>query len=358
MADQRGFFDLDERYAALSKAGDPLERLLKVVDFEIFREELDAALQRSDGAKGGRPPLDAVMMFKVLVLQALFGLSDAQAEFQIMDRRTFGRFLGIDDGDKVPDETTIWRFREALAQTGAVERLFARFDAHLKRAGYLAMGGQIFDASIVAAPRQRMTEAEREAVKGGDIPEDWQAKPRKLVQKDRDARWTLKRGRKKRRPDGAAMTAIATPVFGYKSHIGTDQRHGFIRRWTVTDAARHDGRELAGLLDKTNTASGVWADTAYRSKKNEKQIAKAGLVSKIHFRRAPGKDLPANRQRGNAARSKVRAHVEHPFAEMKDRMGLFIRTIGIARAKAKIGMVNIAFNMKRLVFWQRKTAVA
>lgn len=358
MADQRGFFDLDERYGALSKAGDPLERLSRVVDFEIFREELDAALQRSDGAKGGRPPMDAVLMFKVLVLQALYGLSDAQAEFQVMDRRTFGRFLGLDDGARVPDETTIWRFREALAESGAVARLFARFDAHLKAAGYLAMGGQIVDATIVAAPRQRMTGEERAIVKGGGIPEGWQAQPRKLAQKDRDARWTLKRGRRKRRPDGTLMAEIATPVFGYKSHIGTDQRHGFIRKWTVTDAARHDGRELAGLLDKTNTGSGVWADTAYRSKKNEGRIAKAGLVSQIHFRRAPGKDLPANRQRANAARSKVRAHVEHPFAEMKHRMGLFVRTIGIARARAKIGLANLAYNMKRLVFWQARAAPA
>jgi hypothetical protein len=125
MADQRGFFDLDERYAALSKAGDPLERLAAVVDFELFRRELDAALKRSDRKKGGRPPMDAVFgpslvpmafgasLFKVLVLQALYNLSDAQTEFQILDRRSFGRFLGIDDGDRVPDETTIWRFREA-----------------------------------------------------------------------------------------------------------------------------------------------------------------------------------------------------------------------------------------------------
>ena len=91
MADQRGFFDLDERYWALSKAGDPLEILLAVIDFEVFRGELDVSLNRSDGSKGGRPPMDAVLMFKVLVLQALYGLSDAQAEFQILDRRSFGR---------------------------------------------------------------------------------------------------------------------------------------------------------------------------------------------------------------------------------------------------------------------------
>ena len=356
MADQRGFFDLDERYAALSKAGDPLERLSSVIDFEIFRSDLDAALNRSDGSKGGRPPMDAVLMFKVLVIQALYGLSDAQAEFQILDRRSFGRFLGLDDGDTVPDETTIWRFREALARAKAVEKLFARFDTNLKDAGYLAMGGQIVDASIVAAPRQRMTDEEKEIIKGGGVPQDWQAKPRKLAQKDRDARWTLRRGRKKKRPDGSAMMEIATPIFGYKSHINTDRRHGFVRKWSVTDAARYDGRELGGLLDQDNTGSEVWADTAYRSQKNEKKIARAGLTSKVHFRKPPGKAMPTHHKRANASRSKIRSAVEHPFAEMKSRMSLFVRTIGIDRATAKIGMVNIAFNMKRLVFWERKGA--
>jgi len=358
MAEQRGFFDLDERYAALSKAGDLLERLSTVIDFEIFRRELDVALNRSDGSKGGRPPMDAVLMFKVLVIQALYGLSDAQAEFQILDRRSFGRFLGLDDGDRVPDETTIWRFREALVQAKAVDKLFTRFDAHLKEAGYLAMGGQIVDASIIAAPRQRMTDEEKEIVKGGGIPPDWSANPRKLAQKDRDGRWTLKRGRKKKRPDGSPMMEISTPIFGYKSHINTDRRHGFVRRWSVTDASRYDGRKLGGLLDRDNTGSEIWADTAYRSQKNEKKIARAGLTSKVHFRKPPGKALPAKLERANAARSKVRSAVEHLFAEMKSRMGLFVRTIGIDRATAKIGMANIAFNMKRLVFWERKTAIA
>ena len=358
MADQRGFFDLDERYAALSKAGDPLERLSAVIDFEIFWPELDAALNRSDGTRGGRPPMVPVLMFKVLVIQALYGLSDAQAEFQILDRRSFGRFLGLDDGDKVPDETTIWRFREALVQAKAVDKLFAWFDAHLKEAGYLAMGGQIVDASIVAAPRQRMTDDEKEIVKGGGVPPDWRTKPRKLAQKDLDARWTLKRGRKKKRPDGSAMVEIATPIFGYKSHINTDRRHGFVRKWSVTDAARYDGRELGDLLDRDNTGSEIWADTAYRSQKNEKKIARAGLTSKVHFRKPPGKAMPKHHERANASRSKVRSAVEHPFAEMKSRMGLFVRTIGIDRAAAKIGMANIAFNMKRLVFWKRRAAIA
>ena len=154
----------------MSAAGDPLERLGALIDFEIFRPALDAVLQRSDGCKGGRPPLDAVMMFKTLILQTLYGLSDAQTEFHILDRRSFGRFLGLDDGDNTPDETTIWRFREALVRADAFEVLFARLDAHLKGLGYLAMGGQIVDASIIAAPRQRMTDEERALVKDGGIP--------------------------------------------------------------------------------------------------------------------------------------------------------------------------------------------
>ncbi len=358
MADQRGFFDLDERYAALSKAGDPLERLGRLIDFEIFRTDLDAGLDRSDGSKGGRPPMDPVMMFKVLVLQALYGLSDEQAEFQIMDRRTFGRFLGLDDGDGVPDETTIWRFREALTVAGVIDVLFDRFDAHLRDAGYLAMGGQIVDASIVAAPRQRMTDEEKEIVKAGGIPEDWTAKPARLAQKDRDARWTLKRGRRKVRPDGKALMEIAIPVFGYKNHIGTDRRHGFIRKWAATDAATHDGRQLPNLLDRTNTGSGVWADTAYRSQRNERRIGKAGLTSKVQFRKPPGKALAGPLQKANAARSKVRSRVEHVFAHQKGLMALFVRTIGIERARTKIGMANLAYNLRRYVFWQTRTAEA
>jgi len=125
MAGQAGFFDLDERYAGLSASGDPLERLSRVVDFEIFREDLERALKRSERRRGGRPPMDAVMMFKVLVLQALWGLSDEQLEYQVRDRLSFMRFLGLDLSGWVPDYSTVWRFREALVQAGAMEGLFA-----------------------------------------------------------------------------------------------------------------------------------------------------------------------------------------------------------------------------------------
>jgi IS5 family transposase len=155
---------------------------------ELFGKPLAKALKRSDGAKGGRPPYDPVLMFKILVLQALYNLSDDQAEFMIQDRLSFMRFLGMSLSDRVPDAKTIWLFREHLAQAGAVENLFARFDRYLTKAGYLAMGGQIVDATIVAAPKQRNSDGEKAEIKVGEIPEAWKGKPAKLRQKDRDAR--------------------------------------------------------------------------------------------------------------------------------------------------------------------------
>lgn len=154
------------------------------------------------------------------------------------------------------------------------------------------------------------------------------------------------------------MAQIAAPIFGYKSHIGIDQRHDFTRAWSTSNAARYDGRELPGLIDPANTGSSIWADTAYRSQKNERAILRAGRVSKIHFRRAPGKSLPAQRQRANPARSKVGSAIEHVFATQKHRMGLFIHTIGIERAKAKIGLANIAFNFKRFLYWKSRPSTA
>lgn len=187
MRGQPGFWDIDERCVRLSEAGDPLEKLNALVPWEVFRKPLAKALKRSGGEKGGRSPYDAVQMFKILVLQALYNLSDDQADFMIQDRLSFMRFLGLSLSDKVPDAKTIWLFREHLAQARAVEKLFARFDEHLTKAGYLAMGGQIVDATVVAAPKQRNSEGEKADIKVGRIPQDWQDKPAKLRQKDRDA---------------------------------------------------------------------------------------------------------------------------------------------------------------------------
>ena len=158
-----------------------------------------------------------------------------------------------------------------------MDKLFERFDTALHDAGYLAMGGQIIDATVVAAPRQKLTDEEKETIRGGGTPSAWSKAKRR--QKDLDARWTIKRGRSKR-SDASEMKAgveIAVPVFGYKNHAGIDRRHGLIRRWTVTNAAAHDSRPFEGLLDPRNTASKVWADTAYRSARNEQPWRNAAV---------------------------------------------------------------------------------
>jgi transposase, IS5 family len=359
MAGQAGLFDVDERLRRLSDIGDQLEAFAAVVDFEMFRPDLVAALNYSDGAKGGRPPFDPVLMFKILVIQAQNNLSDDRAEFLINDRLSFMRFLGLGLGDRVPDAKTIWAFRERLTRAGAIERLFARFDRAIREAGYIPMSGQIVDASLVSAPKQRNTDEEKKAVKEGRVPEEWTAKPAMLRQKDRDARWTLVFGKARLREDGTRHADIAIPVFGYKSHASIDRRHGFIRKWDVTDASRHDGRMLRrGLLDGTNTGTTVWADSAYRSRSNEDFMERHGFRSQVHHRKPKGRPMPTHIRRGNAGRSRVRAAIEHVFAHQKGSMALCIRTIGIARAKAKIGLANLTYNIRRLVFHERNPATA
>lgn len=359
MKGQAGFWDLDERYVRLSEAGDPLEKLNLVVPWEVFRKTLAKALKRSDGAKGGRPPYDPVLMFKILVLQALYDLSDDQAEFVINDRLSFLRFLGLGLGDKVPDAKTIWLFREHLTEARAVDKLFARFDEHLTNAGYLAMGGQIVDASIVAAPKQRNSDGEKTDIKAGKVPDAWKDRPAKLRQKDRDARWTVKYSKAKPAEDGKAKQRdIAVPEFGYKNHAAIDRRHGFIRKWTVTSAAAYDGAQLRNVLDRNNTGSKVWADTAYRSKKNETWLDKHGFLSDIHQKKPKGRPMPEAMSRANGRRSRIRACVEHVFARQKAQMKLFIRTIGMVRARTKIGMANIAYNLTRYVWHERQSVPA
>ncbi len=164
-------------------------------------------------------------------------------------------------------------------------------------------------------------------------------------------------GKVRYRPDGTPLPMIALPVFGYKSHISIDRRYGFIRESMVTSASDADGRQLRHLVNTENTSSEVWADTAYRSKSNEKWLAKRLLISRIHRRKPAGKPMPKATARANARKSSIRARVEHVFAHQKNRFGLFIRTIGLARADAKLTLANLAYNFDRLIFHERRNAM-
>jgi transposase, IS5 family len=349
---QLGFFDLNRRYESLTEKDDPLVAIAAMVPFESFRPKLKAALIKGEHCRSGverkssagRKPWDEVVIFKALVLQALYNLSDDQAEYQLRDRLSFMRFLGLGIEDAVPDAKTLWLYREALAKADAVEELFGLFDAYLKDKGYLAMGGQIIDATIVAAPKQHNSREENEAIKEGKTPEDWKQKPAKNRQKDKDARWTKKHERS---------------YFGYKNHIGVDRRHKLVRRYGVSDASVHDSQKLEDILDTSNTASDVWADSAYRSDEIEEKLAGRGLKSHIHRRAYRNRELREAEKAANTARAKVRARVEHVFGDQKNGMGAgTVRTIGIVRARCKIGMTNLVYNMRRFVCLERMAAAA
>lgn len=356
--DRRSFFGLAEHLQALSRRGDPLEALDRTVDFECFRDWLVEGLGHGDGSKGGRPPFDPVSMFKALILQAQHNLSDARMEFMIRDRLSWMRFLGFDLGGPTPDENTIRLFRDKLTGSGALERVMKAFDWQLRKKGRIPMAGQIVDASLVPAPKRRDADGEKKAVKDGKpAKEIWPDEPNKAAQKDTNARWTLKVGGKARyRPDGTPLPMIAVPVFGCKSHISIDRRFGFIREAAATSASAADGRMLRRVVSTENTSGEVWADSAYRSRSNEKWLAGKMLASRIHRRKPAGEPMPQATARANAKTSSIRARIEHVFAHQKNRFGLFIRTIGIARAEAKPTLANLACNMDRLIFHERRAA--
>jgi len=335
---QMGFFDLSNRYAGLDAKSDPLVKLNAVVPWDDFRARLDTVWRRPSEARksrAGRKPWDTVVMFKAIVLCELYNLSDEQFEYQLRDRLSFMRFLGLGLEDPAPDATTVWLYREQLVRAGVVEELFAAFDAHLKAQGWLAMGGQMIDASIVPVPKQRNTREENAAIKAGETPMGWEDNPTRSRQKDTDARWTKKHGK---------------AHYGYKNHVNVDRRHKLIRRYKVTDASVHDSQALDDVLDADNTASDVWADSAYRSTEIEGKLEARGLKSRIHRKAHRNRPLTEREKQGNRTRSTVRARVEHVFgAQSNDMGGTLLRCIGIARAKARIGLKNLAYNMRRMI---------
>ena len=221
--------------------------------------------------------------------------------------------MGLGLEDPVPDAKTIWLYREQLAQAGVIEGLFDDFDGQLKARGYLAMGGQIVDASIVPVPKQRNSRDDNAKIKAGEVPEDWTGQPAKRRQKDTDARWTKKHGKSH---------------YGYKNHVNIDRRYKLVRRYDVTTASVHDSQVVDEILDPDNTASTVWADSAYRSAEIEAKLREKGLKSRIHRKAHRSKPLSAREQQGNKTRSKVRARVEHVFGAQTNDMGGTLVHIG------------------------------
>jgi IS5 family transposase len=336
---QIGLFDTFTAYARLDKCTDPLLKLNEIIEWDLFRPQLQS-VRNNDivGCKG----FDVVMMFKILILQALYNLSDDATEYMLRDRLSFMRFLGLAMTDKIPDSKTIWKYREQLTKAGLIKPLFDKFGECLSEKGFEAAGGQIIDATIVPVPIQRNSEEETEQIKKGHTPEDWSAA--KAEQKDQDARWTQK-GKKS--------------YYGYKDHINVDVEHKIIRDYEVTSANTHDSQVFEEIVlqpahiseESSLNREAVYADSAYYSEQINDFLETEGMESKICSKGHRNKPLNEEEKAKNREYSKTRCRVEHIFGAMYQKAhDRVMRAIGLVRAKAKIGLRNLAYNMTRYCY--------
>ena len=329
---QINLFAEETQLERLSKLGDSLERL-KVIDFESFRPILAEGLKKERKSNAGRHPFDNVMMFKVLVLQRLFNLSDDQTEYQITDRISFQRFLGLSLGEKVPDAKTIWLFRNTLTELKIIDALFSQFNQMLEAQGIITHTGTIVDATFVDAPRQRNSRDENEQIKNGEIPEGWENNPHKMSQKDTDARWTKKRDE---------------THYGYKDHVKVDADSKLILDYAVTPANVHDSNEFEEFFNEQDNAA--YADSAYIGKKLPEHVKNE--VCEKGYRNKP---LTEAQKENNRRKSRIRCRIEHVFGFMTMSMhGLTVRSIGIKRATFHIGLTNLVYNFCRYSALRRK----
>jgi len=335
----KGLFDEGMRLEKLTKQGDSLVLLKEKIQWEQFRTILESVLIKEAKGPGGREPFDYIMMFKILILQRYYNLSDDQMEYQILDRMTFMRFLDLELSDKVPDSKTIWLFKETLTKANVVEKLFEKFHDELEKQGYIGNEGKIIDASFVEVPRQRNSREENKAIKEGNIPEDWQDNPHKLSQKDIDAKWTKKNNE---------------TYYGYKDHVKTDKKSKLIDKYKVTDASVHDSQPLEELLEEKDADQPLHADSAYTGENQEKTIEDKKLTNCVNEKGYRNNPLTEQQKAKNKEKSRIRARVEHVFGFIENSMhASFIRTIGIARATTTIGLMNLTYNMFRVIQLQK-----
>lgn len=331
---KKSLFDEQFTSEKLSEIGNPLDMISKVIDFEMFRITLESKLLNTTKKNNaGAKPYDVVLMFKILILQRYYGLGDKQVEYQILDRNSFKNFLGLETGDKVPDEKTVWAFRETITKTGLVEDLFEQFKNYLEQKELIFNEGQLIDASFTIAPRQRNTREENKKIKNGEGDDLWNDKPNKKKHKDIDARWTKKNNE---------------TFYGYKNHAKVDTKSKFVNTYTVTDASVHDSQALDNLLTEQDKEQDLHADSAYTGEEQDKIIAKYEMKNKVHQKGYRNKPLTDEQKASNTRKSKIRVRVEHVFGFMEQSMnGLVLKSIGIVRASGIIGLINLTYNLFR-----------
>jgi len=335
-----GFFDIDNRLADLSESKNTLVKLKSLIPWEEFRLQLEVIHDKERKSNAGRKPFDVIVMLKIMILQSLYNLSDDEMEYQIKDRISFMNFLDFAFDTRVPDAKTIWLFRDRLEKHDLVKGIFLRFDTYLRENGFEAKKGQIVDASIVQVPIQRNTRDENKQIKEGNPPEDWS--DNKRSQKDVDARWTQKNHKH---------------FYGYKNGAQVDVENKIIRDYEVFPASVYDNQVFGELLDPENSGKEVYADSAYNSKEHVKELESQGFQPHLQHKDCRELKLTEEKKQENRTYSKTRCRIEHVFGAQLQRAGnLILRTIGLTKAKVKIGLRNLAYNMDRFCYLKTRTA--
>ena len=335
---ERGLFEEIDRLHELTKLGDPLILLNKKIDWESFREELEVIRGEENPENvrnAGRKPFDVVMMFKIMVLQRYYSISDDQMEFQLKDRRSFERFVsGGETLYYMPDAKTIWLYRERFKKAGIAKKVFELFQKQLIQKCVIGKSGKIVDASFVEVPRQRNSKEENDKIKQGEPIEQWN--DAKRAQKDVDARWTTKNEQN---------------FYGYKNHVAIDKRSKMILNYTTTSAEVHDSQVIDEIIGKPRKENEpLYGDSAYRSEQIENLVRMKEFKSRIHEKGYRGHPLTKGQKTRNRNKSKIRARVEHIFSVLSWMGADFLRYIGIERNSEAIGMMNIVYNMRRYCF--------
>ena len=333
---QLSFLDTAEsRLRELSRHGDPLERLSQVIDWQMFAPILSKVDAKPRKSAAGRPKTNSILMFKIQLLKHLYALSDDAVEYQIRDRLSFMRFLGLTLMSDVPDAKTIWLFGNELARAELAQPLFDRFNTILQVMGVAMRSGQLIDATFIEVPKQRNTREENELIKQDATPIDWQDAPAKRAQKDTDARWAKKHDE---------------PHFGYKDHVNVDKDSKLITAFEITAANVHDSQALPDVLRSPEYGgAAVYADSAYQSDEINGILFARGLNNQIHEKARRNKPLTAAQIANNRLKSRKRSRVEHVFASIKARMhGSKLRCIGKVRAAFRISLMNLTYNFCRV----------
>jgi len=294
---------------ALGSSG-ALDRVHSLVKWYRFEKLLGGL--RHDGP--GHPGWPALVLYKALLVQSLYGLSDRELEEALADRLSFRRFCGFGLEDAVPDHTVLNRFRNTLVARGLLDRLFAELDRQLDKAGVMVKRGTMLDATLI------------EATSVPDSP----GRPCR----DADARF------------GGPGKSGGGFTFGYKAHVGVDRGSGLIRAVRTTPANVNDTTPADALI--RGDEAEVYADAAYDTHARRAGLAAAGIKPRIARRPNKHHPLPERLKRYNRLIARRRATVETTFATLKQRMRLTaIRYVGLAKAAAQVTLAAIAFNMRR-----------